>query len=153
MATPFPNQPPPFEGHDLFAIDGALQAAVARDAADGAALRLSEWGTTLGASSTYALADAANRNPPALRSYDRRGERIDEGLAPIAEPLATSQISAPFPLSTDAMRDPSGESATDAMGSECPPVKVWIAFPVVRSQSTTRLSPPPVTARFPSGDN
>ena len=77
-ATPFPNQPPPFEGRNLFAIDVALQDAVMRNAAGSAAPQLHEWGATLGLPETYALADAANRNPPALRAYDRRGERIDE---------------------------------------------------------------------------
>ena len=77
-ATPFPNQPPPFEGHDLLAIDAALQAAVSRHRAEWALPQLRAWSATLGAPETYALADAANRNPPALRAYDRRGERIDE---------------------------------------------------------------------------
>ena len=72
------NQPPPFEGRLRFAIDATLQAAVARDGAAWAESQLREWGATLGADETYALADAANRNPPALRTHDRRGERVDE---------------------------------------------------------------------------
>src|SRR5436309_8304811 len=78
IATPFPNQPPPFEGRNLFTIDVALQSAVARHDAAWALPQLTAWGETLGAPDTYALADAANRNPPALRAFDRRGERVDD---------------------------------------------------------------------------
>jgi len=76
LATPFPNQPPPFEGHNLYRADPALQEAVARDAAF-AHTALDAWGTWLGSADANALADAANRNPPQLHQYDRRGERID----------------------------------------------------------------------------
>jgi putative acyl-CoA dehydrogenase len=74
----FPNQPPPFEGRNLFAIDTALQHAVERHGATWAIPQLMQWGEALGASETYALADVANRNPPLLRTYDRRGERVDD---------------------------------------------------------------------------
>jgi len=76
----FPNQPPPFEGVNLFDADVALQQAVTRDAAQWAVPQLRAWGETLGSPDTYALADAANRNVPVLRKYDRRGERLDEIL-------------------------------------------------------------------------
>ncbi|HLW12818.1 MAG TPA: isovaleryl-CoA dehydrogenase [Casimicrobiaceae bacterium] len=76
--TTFPNQPPPFEGHNLFAIDAALRHAVERQGAAWAVPELMQWGAALGTSETYAQADAANRNPPTLRAYDRRGERIDD---------------------------------------------------------------------------
>jgi len=76
----FPNQPPPFEGFNLFDVDIALREAVTRDAAQWAVPQLRAWGETLGSPDTYALADAANRNVPVLRTYDRRGERLDEIL-------------------------------------------------------------------------
>ncbi len=76
-ATPFPNQPPPFEGRNLYLCDTALREAVARDVPDAEAALIA-WGATLGERETYALADAANRQGPQLRSFDRRGERIDE---------------------------------------------------------------------------
>jgi putative acyl-CoA dehydrogenase len=71
------NQPPPFEGTDLLACDKALQEVVERHAPD-AMPALRGWSATLSSPDTYALADAANRNPPTLRTHDRRGERIDE---------------------------------------------------------------------------
>ena len=79
-ATPFPNQPPPYEGRNLYASDVALGEAVARHDAAWAAGQLAAWGATLGAPQTWALAEAANRNAPALRAFDPRGERVDEVL-------------------------------------------------------------------------
>jgi len=78
IATPFPNQPPPYEGCNLYASDVALGDAVGHHEAAWAAAQLAAWGATLGASQTWALADAANRNAPTLRSFDPGGERIDE---------------------------------------------------------------------------
>ena len=78
ISTGFPNQPPPFEGRNLFAIDTALRHAVERHGAAWAVAELMQWGAALGTPETYAQADAANRNPPTLRAYDRRGERIDD---------------------------------------------------------------------------
>ncbi|HVO88703.1 MAG TPA: isovaleryl-CoA dehydrogenase [Casimicrobiaceae bacterium] len=77
MQTPFPNQPPPFEGCNPFDVDCALREAVERtDPAATSTLR--EWGAVLGSADTHALAAEANRNAPILRTYDRSGERIDE---------------------------------------------------------------------------
>ena len=72
------NQPPPFEGGNLFAVDAALQSAVTHYGASFAIPALTQWGETVGSAETYELADVANRHRPELRSYDRRGERIDE---------------------------------------------------------------------------
>ncbi len=76
--TPFPNQPPPFEGRNLFCCDALLLgAAKAHGLAEfDAALRA--WGDTLGTPQVAALADDANRHPPRLRTHDAAGERIDE---------------------------------------------------------------------------
>ena len=77
IATPFPNQPPPYAGRNLFDTDVALRDAVAREGAGRGTIELTQWGATLGSADTLALADAANRNPPQLRTYDPSGERID----------------------------------------------------------------------------
>ena len=74
----FPNQPTPFEGFNLFDVDVALRDAVTRDAPPSEVPQLRAWGAALGSPETYALADAANRNGPVLRTHDRRGERVDE---------------------------------------------------------------------------
>ena len=78
VTTPFPNQPPPYEGRNLYLTDPALRQAVARAGASHADALLTAWGETLGRPETFALADAANRHAPQLRTHDRFGERVDD---------------------------------------------------------------------------
>ena len=76
MSTPFPNQPPPYEGRNLYTSDPVLREAAGRfDPGNDEAL--ARWGAVMGDAATFAFADAANRNGPVLRTHDRRGERID----------------------------------------------------------------------------
>jgi putative acyl-CoA dehydrogenase len=77
IATPFPNQPPPYEGRNLYLTDVAVQEAVTREGAAHSKTELERWGETLGSAESFGLGDAANRNPPQLRTHDARGERID----------------------------------------------------------------------------
>ena len=74
VATPFPNQPPSYEGTNLVATDLALGEALAR-AGVGDVDALHAWGGVLGA--RFATADLANRHPPRLVTHDRSGERVD----------------------------------------------------------------------------
>src|SRR5436190_20715115 len=74
----FPNQPTPFEGFNLFDVDVALRDAVTRDAPPSEVPQLRAWGAALGSPETYALADAANRNGPVLRTPGIRGELVEE---------------------------------------------------------------------------
>lgn len=75
--TPFPNQPPPYEGRNLYRHDAMLRSAVQHEGAGWAEPALDAWGETLGRAETFALAEAANRFPPQLRAFDRAGEPID----------------------------------------------------------------------------
>jgi putative acyl-CoA dehydrogenase len=72
------NQSPPLESYNLFASDGVLREAVAREGAGWAQAELGALGGTLGKPETITLGFAANRNPPALKSFDRFGHRVDE---------------------------------------------------------------------------
>ena len=72
------NQPPVFEGINLFANDRALHDAVIRAGGGVHEESLSQFGAACGASETADWAFAANRNPPRLRAFDRTGARIDE---------------------------------------------------------------------------
>ena len=73
------NQPPPFEGRNLYLTDRALRNAAEREGAAWAQERLEAWGGVLGSTETYALAARANRIGPELattrsvRQPDRRG--------------------------------------------------------------------------------
>src|ERR1700675_104636 len=72
------NQPPPFEGRNLYLTDRALRSAAEREGAAWARERLEAWGAVTGSAETYALAARANRFGPELETHDRFGNRIDE---------------------------------------------------------------------------
>ncbi len=143
IATPFPNQPPPYEGRNLYRSDVALQEALANEGAATADSALDRWGETLGRAETFDLAEEANRNPPRLRAYDSRGERIDRvDFHPAWDALmrlATSvgEHCAPW-------NDPAGRAqvARAAMyflhaqvenGTQCPLTMTYASVPVLRS--------------------
>jgi putative acyl-CoA dehydrogenase len=76
------NQPAPLERYNLFATDRALADALAfnlpRERLAPARERLAALGAELGTPEMYARGDAANRNPPQLKAWDRAGRRRDE---------------------------------------------------------------------------
>jgi putative acyl-CoA dehydrogenase len=141
IATPFPNQPPPYEGRNLYRADAALQEAVEREGAVGANTELDRWGETLGSAESFALADAANRFPPRLLTHDRRGERIDavefhpawHALMQLA--TAAGEHSAPW-----VAPHPGAQVARAAMyflhaqvenGTQCPLTMTYASVPVL----------------------
>jgi putative acyl-CoA dehydrogenase len=71
------NQPPPLEGHDVAELDRALVEGIVRE---GAAERLGEVHRIGGLAGEFRWIKAgedANAHPPALRTHDRYGHRID----------------------------------------------------------------------------
>jgi putative acyl-CoA dehydrogenase len=76
------NQSAPLENYNLFAGNAALADALAfnlpRERLAGARERLTALGGELGRRETLALADAANRHAPELKTHDARGRRRDE---------------------------------------------------------------------------
>jgi putative acyl-CoA dehydrogenase len=76
------NQSAPLENYNLFAGNAPLGDALAfnlpRERLASARQRLGALGAALGARATLALADAANRFPPELKTHDRQGRRRDE---------------------------------------------------------------------------
>src|SRR5215475_9212304 len=72
------NQPPPFEDVNLFTADRPLVEALRREGAAWAEERVRAFGEIAGRRETIAWGSQANGHPPALRTHDRRGERIDE---------------------------------------------------------------------------
>ena len=77
LAKPL-NQPPPFEGTNLFDSDPALQAFLRPHLDANAMEHLSALGAELGTAEMYALGRQANRFPPELQTHDRFGHRIDQ---------------------------------------------------------------------------
>jgi putative acyl-CoA dehydrogenase len=76
------NQSAPLEDYNLMHTNAALGAALAfnlpQERLGAARVRLDGIGGELGRRETLALADAANRFPPDLRTHDRQGRRRDE---------------------------------------------------------------------------
>ncbi|MQA04850.1 MAG: DNA alkylation response protein [Streptosporangiales bacterium] len=72
------NVPAPLPDHDAFAADPTLQAGVTRHGGKWADELLHEIGAAAGSAEAHDLGDLANRYPPALRTHDRAGQRVDE---------------------------------------------------------------------------
>jgi putative acyl-CoA dehydrogenase len=72
------NQPPPHEGHDVFAEDLALQEALRREGGAWAADELHALGLLAGDPAWMERGRQANEHRPELRTHDRYGHRIDE---------------------------------------------------------------------------
>src|SRR5689334_11613991 len=71
------NQSPPFQDINLFSSDTALQEAVAREGAGYAVPELNQFGHTCGSAEALEQARLANDNPPRLKSFDSKGQRLD----------------------------------------------------------------------------
>src|SRR5438067_8083614 len=71
------NQSPPYVGVDLYASDPPLQAAVAANGGAAEAMALSHFGRHWGSEEMFELARQANDNPPKLRTFDAKGNRLD----------------------------------------------------------------------------
>ncbi|WP_372348053.1 acyl-CoA dehydrogenase family protein [Streptomyces sp. KL116D] len=76
------NQPPPLAEYDVFAADRALTEGVERHLEpallDEVHAELSLLGRTAGSRQAQEWGRLANEHPPALRTHDRYGNRIDE---------------------------------------------------------------------------
>src|SRR5205823_10056904 len=71
------NQPPPLGGYNLFEQDAPLREAVEREGGAWGLDQLRDFGQTVGGA-PLGLGALADRNPPALRTHDRFGNRIDD---------------------------------------------------------------------------
>jgi putative acyl-CoA dehydrogenase len=72
------NQSSDLVDYDLFTTNPALMDALAREGSASDHDRVAALGERLGTAEMFALGDAANRNPPVLRLFDRFGARRDE---------------------------------------------------------------------------
>jgi putative acyl-CoA dehydrogenase len=73
-----PNQSSDLSDYNLFTSNPALMDALAREGSVSDHDRIAALGERLGTAEMFALGDAANRNPPLLRLFDRFGGRRDE---------------------------------------------------------------------------
>jgi putative acyl-CoA dehydrogenase len=72
------NQPPPLAGYDLYDADPVLAEALGREGAGWAEERVRALGVLAGGPEAIAWGEAADANPPVLRTHDRYGRRVDE---------------------------------------------------------------------------
>jgi putative acyl-CoA dehydrogenase len=72
------NQPPPLAGYDLYDADPVLAEALGREGAGWAEERVRALGMLAGGPEAIAWGEAADANPPVLRTHDRYGRRVDE---------------------------------------------------------------------------
>ena len=81
MTTPtrnVPNQSTDLVDYNLFTSNPALVDALAREGSASDHDRIAALGERLGTAEMFALGDAANRNRPVLKLFDRFGARRDE---------------------------------------------------------------------------
>lgn len=71
------NQPTPLADYNLFAVDTALQQALAREGAAWAETDIARFGAECGLSDRIKLGFDANANKPQLNTHDRYGHRVD----------------------------------------------------------------------------
>lgn len=72
------NQPPEFVDVDLYRADPALAEAARREGGDWVDAPLAALGREAGSAEVLELGELANRHPPELVVFDRRGRRLDE---------------------------------------------------------------------------
>jgi putative acyl-CoA dehydrogenase len=130
--------------YNLFNTHAALKDALAREGATGDHAALSALGARLGSAEMFALADAANRNPPQLRAFDRFGARRDEvEFHPawhellrrlVAEGLHTGPWSAPRPGAHVARAAGYMLWAEVENGTQCPATMSYGAVPALAAQ-------------------
>jgi putative acyl-CoA dehydrogenase len=72
------NQPPPLAGYDLYDADPVLAEALHREGAGWAEEGVRALGVLAGTAEAIAWGEAADANPPVLRTHDRYGRRADE---------------------------------------------------------------------------
>jgi putative acyl-CoA dehydrogenase len=148
--TPFPNQPPPYEGRNLYVGDRALRESLAREGAAWAEDSLISWGERLGSAETFALAEAANRHPPQLRVLDRTGERADRvEFHPAWHELMRMATAVGEHASPWCDTRPGGHVARAAMymlhaqvenGTQCPLTMTFAAVPALREHASDALA-------------
>jgi putative acyl-CoA dehydrogenase len=138
------NQSVELVDYNLLASHPALVDALAREGVGAANEPLIQLGKRLGTAEMFALGDAANRNPPVLKLFDRFGRRRDEvEFHPawhelmrrlVAEGLHTSPWSEPVPGAHVARAAAYILWAEIENGTQCPATMTYGAVPALNKQ-------------------
>jgi putative acyl-CoA dehydrogenase len=143
-ATESSNHPDDLVDYDLFTSNAALVDAMQREGASASHAFLQQLGTRLGTRRMFELGDAANRNPPALKVFDRFGHRRDEvEFHPAWHELMRLQISEGLHTSPWAKPSPTAHVTRAAAymlwaeienGTQCPTTMTYGVVPALARQ-------------------
>jgi putative acyl-CoA dehydrogenase len=138
------NQSSDLVDYNLFTTNPALVEALAREGAASDHDRIAALGERLGRAEIFALGEAANRNPPILRLFDRFGARRDEvEFHPawhelmrrlVGEGLHTGPWSEPAPAAHVARAAGYMLWAEIENGTQCPATMTYGAVPTLARQ-------------------
>ncbi|TLX62052.1 DNA alkylation response protein [Stutzerimonas nosocomialis] len=137
------NQPPPFEGINLYRLDLPLQDWIARQGGGWAEARLDTYGALAGGPLLEAGV-LANQNKPLLRSHDRYGHRIDQvDFHPAYHQLMAAAIEHGIPSLPWSEPGPGAHVARAGLmylhnqadaGTSCPLTMTFASVPAIRLQ-------------------
>ena len=138
------NQFDELSDYNVFATDAALTEAVHGADAGWALAALDSYGTTIGSAESFRQADEANRHPPELQVFDRRGRRIDQvDFHPSWHALMAQYRGAGW-VSLSARDTRPGRWVADAAGlylhsqvesgTTCPSIMTWASHPAARAR-------------------
>ncbi len=137
------NQPPPFEGINLYRLDLPLQDWIAHQGGVWADARLDAYGALAGGPLLEAGV-LANQNKPLLRSHDRYGHRIDQvDFHPAYHQLMTAAIEHGIPSLPWTEPRPGAHVARAGLmylhnqadaGTSCPLTMTFASVPAIRLQ-------------------
>jgi putative acyl-CoA dehydrogenase len=143
-ATESSNHPDDLVDYNLFTSNAALVDAIRRECAPASNVYLEQLGDRLGQRSLFELGDAANRNPPVLRAFDRFGHRRDEVefhpawhelmRLQIAEGLHTSPWAQPSPVAHVTRAAAYMLWAEIENGTQCPATMTYGVVPALARQ-------------------
>ena len=138
------NQSSDLLDYNLFTTNPALVDALSREAGPAEHDRMAALGERLGRAEMFALAEAANRNPPTLELFDRFGRRRDEvAFHPswhqllgslVAEGLHTGPWKQPGPGAHAARAAGYMLWAEIENGTQCPATMTYGAVPTLARQ-------------------
>ena len=139
------NQFDELSDYNVFATDAALAEAVRAADAGWALPALDTYGTTIGSTESFRQADEANRHPPELQVFDRRGRRIDQvDFHPSWHALMAKYRGAGW-VSLAARDTRPGRWVANAAGlylhsqvesgTTCPSIMTWASIPLLERET------------------
>jgi putative acyl-CoA dehydrogenase len=139
------NQPPTFEGANLYDTDPALKEALHREGAGWAEVQVRAFGAVVGDARVLGLGRTANRHGPELNAFDQFGRRIDEvEFHPAYHELMGLAVRHGVHAVAWTAREPGGHVAHSALeylltqaeaGVCCPITMTYASIPTLRRQA------------------